>query len=849
MEGARLGIQILSFVAPAVLALVIAITAQGNWQEYLLFKHSEPFGQVDPLFHNDISFYVFKIPFLQVLQGMATTAALLALGLTAAAYSVSAVDEKTTRRRNTHIATLAAAFALTLSWGVWLGRYDLLYSDHGGFYGAGYTDLHANLPVASLQTVLLIAIAGLCLIAAKRPKPWLLPVMGLAAYVLVTVVGGAVYPSLLQRFRVVPNQLGAERDYIARDLEMTRQAFGLANVQVKTYMAGHDVDAKLLGENQSTIDNIRLWDWPQLGAVYTAKEALRKYYTFVLSDEVRRSGSEYNIDVDRYTIDGATRQVMLAARELNLDGLAEDAHTWQNTRMQYTHGYGIVMSPVNKVDADGLPEYFLHEIPVKSLKPELKLDVPQIYFGEMTNDYAFVKTKLEELDYPDEAGNKTTHYSGTGGVPLGGSLSRMMWSMRLHDTNMLFSGELTNESRILFRRDIRSRLRGLAPFLTWDEDPYLVLHGGRLAWIADGYTMTDRYPYSRPVAIQGNSRFPESVNYIRNSVKAVIDAYDGTTALYVFDEADPIIRTYQKVFPKLFQASSSMPAELRKHVRYPEGLFKIQRNVYARYHMTDPRDYYQREDLWSIPSDPTPDDSEISTGSVGQMKPYYVQMKLPAETNQEFILMSPFTPMATQNLSAWICARCDEPGYGQLIAYRFPKGITVNGPQQIIGQIKQNRDVSQFQTLVGQRGSRVIFGNLLAIPLGESLLYAVPVYVQASDAGAATIPEISQVILATGNRIVMRSRLPEAVAALAAAEGVTLPPTVTGGQPTNPQGTPPDQPKVENPPVAGTPLDRASQAYKKARQRQKEYEKALDELGAALEDLKKTGAPKGGVGQ
>jgi len=827
------------------LALVMGFLVGGNaathWSDYLLFTHGVTFGEADPVFGRDIGFYVFRLPMLSYLQSLL----LFALGFTAVAvaafyYADQGIDVLSTGRAivaphvRRHLLVLLAGVAFAIAWGQWLSRYELLFSDNKVFFGAGYADLHARLPGLTAQAAAMFVVGLLCLLVLRSERPFRAPVVGVIAWLALVVLTGGVWPSLVQRISVVPNQFGKERPFIARDIAATRKAYGLDKARVVQASPEMEVKADEVAQNRATIENVRLWDWPQLGAVYKAKEALATYYRFTLPPTSPVTVGEYNIDVDRYQIGGRMRQVMLAARELYTEDLPQQARTWQNERLVYTHGYGAVMSPVNRVDSDGLPEYFLSDIPVRSAVPEVEVKVPQIYYGELTTSYVFVGARQNEFDYPAKTGNQETRYAGTGGIPLGGALSRLAWSARLGDANMLLSTDLTPKSRILFRRNVRERVQTLVPVLNWDNDPYLVVHDGRLVWVIDGYTATHRYPYSRPYAIStGYGTVDQQFNYIRNAVKAVVDAYHGTVTLYVADPADPLIRTYQRLFPKLFTPLDAMPASLRAHLRYPEDLFRIQRDMYSTYHVEDPRVFYGKEDQWAVPDDPTIDE-ETATRS-RRMMPYYVVMRTPESDREEFLMMTPFTPLARPNLAAWMCAKCDPEDYGSIVVYRFPKGNGMNGPQNVMSQIKADPSVSQYQTLLGQRGSRVIYGNLLVIPIGQSLLFVVPLYVQAADAGIE-IPQIRQVIVVTGNRIAMRSTLESAIAALASGGPVTAEGPAPGSPPSG--AAPAASPTGA---AAGTPaqlLDRATAALRRARQSQQAYDRALQDLGAALEALR-----------
>ncbi len=826
-------------------AVVLAFLAGGNatthWSEYLQFTRSVPFGVRDPIFARDVGFYVFRLPFLSYLQGWllftfgasAAGALIIHYGERAADFMGGSLAALPAGVRQ-HLLGLFAVFAALWAWGHWLARYDILGANNGAFVGAGYTDVHARAPGQLIQTALMLLVSALCLANMRRGKPFALPMGGLAAWAAGSLIVAGLWPGFIQRFRVVPNQFSAEKAYIAHDIEFTRKAYGLDRVREQAIDGVDTLKREDLEQDAETIQNIRLWDWPQLGAVFEAKQALKTYYRFRLPAYASYTTGDFNIDVDRYALGGVNRQVMLAPREIYSDGIPTQARTWINLRLQYTHGYGAVMSPVNKVNSEGLPEYFMGQLPVETKWPELQLRRPEIYYGELPEGYVIVGTKQDELDYPSPKGNKLTRYAGKGGTRIGGAFNRLMWSVRLGDANMLLSSDLTPESKVLFRRNIRERVQTLAPFLNWDNDPYVVVHQGRLVWIMDGYTVTHRYPYARQTEVgMGAYAATQSFNYIRNSVKAVVDAYDGTVRLYAVDPEDPILRLWRRVFPRLVQSIDRMPAGLRSHLRYPEDLFRIQRDIYTIYHMSDPRAYYGKEDQWEVPSDPgaAAEDTD-QTGA--RMTPYYINVRLPGSDTTEFLLMTPFTPLRTQNLSGWMCAKCDPEDYGELLVYRYPKGTNVNGPQQIMAQISSQEEISQTVTLLGQRGSRVSWGNLLAIPVGRSILYALPLYVQAAASTAARIPEVTQVVLATGDRIVMEPTLEKAVAALSSTGPASASPGLIADQ----QSAPIRATTRGAQPAVGDPLERARDAYERARAQQKAYDRILDELGAALEELK-----------
>jgi uncharacterized membrane protein (UPF0182 family) len=830
----------LLLVAAIVLSVVVGANASSHWSEYLLFTRAGAFGQTDPLFGRDIGLYVFRLPFLGFIQGwtLATIVAGAAgvgiiysihRGLEMAAGGRPVLDASTRR----HFLSLAGLFAFVVAWMIFLSRYRLLSKENSLFHGAGYTDIHAVLPLIHISTFLMIVVGLLCFVS-MRGRSFAPVIGGLAVWALVSLVGGALYPGFVQRFTVIPNQFGKETEYLARSIAFTQRAYGLDKVVEKDLSGAGPISSADFTANRATVENVRLWDWPQLGAVYTNRQAVRPYYRFRLPAGVSRLGEDFNIDVDRYQVGGRLQQVMLGARELSTDGLPQDAQTWQNKRLQYTHGYGAVMSPVNEIDPEGLPRYYLSQIPVTASRPEVSVSQPDIYYGELASDYVFVGTSQKEFDYPAGDGNKETTYTGRGGAPIGGTLSRLAWSLRLADTNMLLTGDISDTTRVLFRRNIRDRVEALAPFLTWDNDPYLVVNSGKLVWLIDGYTSTDEFPYSRQSAFAGpDGEVP--FNYIRNSVKAVIDAYDGTVTLYQADALDPILRTWSHIFPGLIQPMQQMPSGLKAHLRYPEDLFRVQRDIYTIYHIKDPRTFYGKEDAWDVPNDPTP--SEGSDG--GKMEPYYVVMRLPDGQDEEFVMISPFTPRSKENMAAWMCAKCDPDDYGQLLVYRFPKGSNVNGPGQIMSLVKRNEAVSTFMTLQGQQGSKVIFGNLLVIPIGTELLYAMPVYVQATTSGSP-LPLISKVIVATGDRVVMQPRLDQAIAILAG----EAPSIASTGGPAGPKPASGTTTAAASPPGAtlrpGTPADllnRATTAYDRARLKQKEYNDSLDELGRALKEL------------
>ncbi|MGH9425526.1 MAG: UPF0182 family protein, partial [Terriglobia bacterium] len=642
----------------------------------------------------------------------------------------------------THLFFLIAIILLIKAGGYFLDTFSLLYSSSGAAFGASYADIYANLPALRILTFLAPVGAGLCLVQIYRPGVKYLFV-GLGTVALVHVLGLYLYPSFLQRFRVVPNEIDAERPFITRSIEFTRRAYGLDKIESKDFAANEQLTAADLKRNDATIKNIRLWEHRPLLATYAQLQEIRTYYKFV------------DVDNDRYIIDGASRQVMLSARELSHQHLP--SRIWINEHLTYTHGYGVVFGPVNQVTPEGLPEFFIKDIPPVSIGP-LKITRPEIYYGELANDYVFVKTKAQELDYPAGDQNIYTAYTGKGGVPVSSLWRKLLFSARYATLRIALSNDITRESRILYHRQIQERVKKIAPFITFDRDAYFVIaEGGRLFWIIDGYTTSDRYPYSEPSGRLGN--------YIRNSVKAVVDAYDGTVSFYLSNPEDPIILAYAKLFPGLLKPLDAMPESLRVHIRYPQDLFAVQARIYTTYHMQDPQVFYNKEDLLSIPRQAgEQQESDIgrmmgraaAPGTEREIDPYYTIMRLPDEKKEEFVLLLPFTPNKKDNMRAWLAARSDPPHYGKLIALDFPKAKLVYGPRQIDARIDQDASISQQLSLWNQRGSQVIRGSMLAIPIEKSLLYIQPLYLAAEK---GSLPELKRVIVAFGNQIAMEENL------------------------------------------------------------------------------------------
>ncbi len=739
-------------VTAAGIGFLFAQPARSMWLTALMSLNGVPFGQADPILGRDLGFFVYDLPWLQFLQGWLLWLILIALAGAFLIYIatywagqvVARVQVEGMRQAwlqlppaaERHLLVLGAVALLLFAWGYQLSIPRLLYSTSGAAYGAGYTDVHARLPVMHLLTAIVLLGAVILLVSMFVKVRWL-PYVAVGAWLLVAFLGGSIYPSLLQRFSVVPNEITREREYIAHTIAFTRAGFGLSDVVEAGFEVAEETPPLDLVANASTLKNIRLWDYRPLLRTYGQLQEIRLYYAF--SD----------VDVDRYQLGDDYRQVTMAVREIASDELPSNAQTWVNRHLVYTHGSGLVLSPVNEVVEEGLPNLWVRDIPPQSSYPELALTRPEIYYGELTNDYVVVNTKEKELDYPSGDQNVYATYEGEGGVVLDSLFKRLAYAVRLGSNQVALSDAITRESRLLWRRAITERVEAVAPFLAYDPDPYPVILDGRPVWLLDAYTVSERYPYSEPI---GTSYGP--INYIRNSVKVAMDAYDGTLAYYLVDPHDPVAATYAAIFPDLFQPVEEMDPALVAHWRYPEGKFRIQAAKYQTFHMTDPQVFYNQEDLWNWPE-------EVVTGERVRIEPYYVNMRLPGEAESEFVLMLPFTPSGKQNMVAWLYARNDSPNYGQLSVYKFPKQRLVYGPMQIESRIDQDPTISQQLSLWNQRGSQVLRGNLLVIPVDQAILYVEPIYLQAE---ASQLPELQRVIVAYGNRTAMAETLAEALA-------------------------------------------------------------------------------------
>jgi uncharacterized protein len=766
-----------------LVALLVASWELGNWSVILQFLYHLPYGANDPLYDKDIGFYLFSLPAYIAVKNWALLTLFVSALFAVMVYWVHGDIEYQAQRWSisptaiAHGSALLGCFLAVKAWSFYLDRYLLLYGDNGVVVGASYTDVHVELPILWLLVGLSV-VAALAAWANLWARTYRLPT---AAMLL--VFGGAfllsgVVPTLFQRLYVKPNELELERPYIERSIHLTREAYSFERIAAKPFPAEQNLTSRTLEANKATVENIRLWDWQPLADTYAQLQEIRTYYKL------------RDLDVDRYWLHGDYQSVMISARELKSSLLPPNAQTWVNLHVLFTHGNGAVMSPVTQKSAEGLPLLYLRDIPpVADGGPEIR--EPRIYYGQEKSEYVIVKGITPEFDYPKGKENVYAAYDGAGGIPLRGMVRKVIFAHHFNDMNLLLSNYITDDSRIMIRRNIQERVRTIAPFLSLDRDPYLVVSEGRMFWMQDVYTTSKYFPSAQPAP-------GLTLNYIRNSAKAVIDAYNGSVDFYLMDQTDPIAATYQRIFPGLFKPFAVMPPDLQKHIRYPEDLFLIQAQLYQTYHMAAADVFYNREDLWQFPRQPAGD-------GVSPMVPYYIVMRLPGETQAEFFIMIPMVPSRRDNMIAWLAARCDAPDYGKLIAYEFPKEKLVYGPFQIEARIHQNTEISQQISLWNQMGSRVIRGNLLVIPIENSILYVSPLYLRADQ---GHLPELKRVIAAYGEHVVMKETLAEALSALF---------IETGAAPATPD--------------AATETSGAGSAAKRAQE-------ALDRYNQAMEQLK-----------
>ncbi|MHB1390325.1 MAG: UPF0182 family membrane protein [Thermoleophilia bacterium] len=725
----------LGLLIPSIIA---ALAGAAGWEDFLKFVNRTDFGVADPVFNLDTGFYVFTLPLLQLLQSLVWWTLIFSL-LAAAAmhffdYAININEGKLSLSPHVkgHLSVIMGLIMMTLGASYLLKGYVLMFSPRGVVFGASYTDVHAQLPVLKFMAATAV-VAGIMFLVNIHFRGWKLPAAAIIIIIATGFFGGQVYPFIVQQYQVSPNELATEEPYIQHNIDFTRRAFDLNGIKDSPFTAADTLTAAQIQNNVNTISNVRLWDPRTLSDTYKQIQTIRPYYTF------------QDVDVDRYWFDGRLQQVMLSPREISVDGLDSRARTWQNEHLVYTHGYGVVMSPVAQISGEGLPQLIVKDIPPQSAFPELAVTQPAVYYGEKSNDYVIVRSDIQEFDYPKGDDNVYSTYDGSGGVPISNYLKRVAFSARFGSLKLLLSSAVNSDSRIMIHREIRDRVATIAPFLQLDNDPYSVLVDGRLFWIQDAYTTTANYPYSQPSA--------EGINYMRNSVKVVVDAFNGTVTFYVVDDTDPIIQTYGKIFPDLLTPGDQMPASLRAHLRYPEDLFKTQASMYTTYHMTDPKVFYNKEDQWNLPR-------QQAGTSTAPLDPYYVIMSLPGETSEEFMLMLPFTPGSRDNMIAWMAAKSDPGSYGQRLVFRFPKDKLVFGPTQIQSRFNQDPVISSQITLWSQSGSQVIFGNLLVIPIDQSILYVQPLYLRAER---SQIPELKRVLVSYGGKVSMEADLATAL--------------------------------------------------------------------------------------
>ncbi len=726
-----------TFVA-LFIAFIFSVGFYISWDDSLRFLWNVPFGETDPLFGRDIGFYLFQLPFWELIQTSLTILSFLVLAFLAIAYiftgllggSTGQGIQASSKVKN-HLKLNGAFWLAMLAWGFYLGRYNLLLRPDGLIFGAGYTHVNIELPTLWILTVLSLLLSVILLAGNWIRSNKIIPALG-ALIIIVMVLGRVVIPGAVQKFNVEPNELELERPFLEYNIEMTRLAFGLDQIREIEYQADDTLTISDIRNNQDAIDNIRLWDPRLLIQTYKQLQEIRSYYEF------------YSVDNDRYTIDGNVIQTMLSAREIART-LPSQSDTWVNRHMQYTHGFGLVMSPVTEATSQGEPRFLLRDIPPIPSSPDLRVTNPAIYYGENSRSYYIVNTDVPELHYPAGDENMYTHYSGQGGIQISSLFRKLLFAWELGDINFLLSDYIHEESRLQIYRSVQERINRITPFLQLDNDPYLVLNEGKLYWIQDAYTTSSYFPYSQ--------RHRSNVNYIRNSVKIVVDAYEGTVDYYMIDEQDPILQVYHTIFPDLFKSTAELPQGIDENFRYPQDLFEVQLEIYNRYHMTRPQVFYNQEDLWTRPN-------EKYAGQQMLMEPYYILARLPGEEELEFMLISPTTPENRDNMIGWMAAKSDPGSYGDLIVYKLPKDRLIYGPAQIEARIDQDPEISTQIALWDQRGSRVIRGNLMVIPIENSFLYVEPVFLLAEG---VDIPQLQRVIVAIGENIAMQPTMEGAI--------------------------------------------------------------------------------------
>ncbi|HEX6488929.1 MAG TPA: UPF0182 family protein [Candidatus Dormibacteraeota bacterium] len=745
--------RIAAAITAGLLALFFSLGAGSSWQTLALFTGASDSGVTDPVFHLDISFYLLRLPFYEAVLAWALALAFVALVVAGVfhAWRLGGFEPLLGGRALAHLSVLLGIAALLLGIRRWFDRYDLLSSHNGFVWGAGFADINARIPLATVGAVVAILLFLLLAVNARARRPGLVA-GAVGAWVVMSIISGA-YPGLVQRLQVQPAEQQVETPFIQREIAGTRAAYGLTSVGTQQFSGTSPLTPDEVAADQSTIQNLRLWDDRQLAATYDNLQTIRTYYNFP------------SINLDRYSINGVYQQVEIGPREVSFSQLPSSAQNWVNQRLKYTHGYGVAASQVSAVQGEGLPAYVVGDVPPTG---PLQISQPAIYFGQNTTDYVIAPSLSPEFDYPRGAADVYNHYQGTRGVSLSGALDRALWSMRLGDLNVLISDQVTSQSQVLFRRDINTRLNEIAPFLTFDSHPYIVDADGQLYWIADAYTSSDAYPYSQ-TEDTGFGNLSAGINYVRNSVKAVVNAYDGSVQFYVSAPNDPIIKAYERTFPSLFKPLSDMPGALRAHIRVPQDMFTMQADIYSTYHVTDPAVFFQREDVWAFAQEtPAPDAPPIT------LTPYYVLMRLPGESTPEYLQILPFTPNGKANMISWLAVRNDAPNYGQMVSFILPKDQVIFGPQQVSQRINEQATIARDFTLFNQAGSHVVQGNLLVVPVGNTFLYVEPVYLQATS--GSSLVELRKVILVDSQTVAYQDDLSTALAQLL---GQAPPPAAT----------------------------------------------------------------------
>lgn len=845
-------IKWIRLAAGIAIGLLAGLGASSSWQTFVLYLNRVPFGEEDPQFGRDVGFYVFELPFFNLILDWAWFAIVAALVVSLIAHyfhgsiqpeaGLSGISSGVMA----HISVLLGLLALVKAVQYYLGTFGLNFSSRGVVTGASYTDVNAQLPALRLLAIISI-ISAILFIANIRFRRLALPIAAVGIWVLFTLLAGAVWPAFVQRFSVIPQEASRERPYIERNIEATRLGYGL-DVQSRPFAGTDDIDAEALEANETLLSNVRVWDPDVLQRVYNQLQAITPFYTFP------------DVDIDRYEVDGETRQILLSGRELSVEDLTTDA-SWQNEHLIYTHGYGLAASLANESTVAGQPSLLVRDLPgtVTRDAPAFDLDQPGIYYGESYEDseYSIVNTQQDEIDYQGEGEEATvrSNYEGEGGVPMSSFLRKLAFAIRERDFNLVLSGDIQSDSRIMLYKNVRDRVRRAAPFLALDNDPYIVAADGGLKWILDGYTTTNFYPYSQrsdlasivqgaaPGALEGQA------NYVRNSVKIVVDAYDGTMDFHIIDDEDPLIEAWNKTFPDLF-TDEEPSEELRSHFRYPEDLLLVQSDLYRRYHVSDPQTFYSGNDEWAI--------AETSSTSETPVAPTYLLFSLPGETDEEFILTRPFTPRGRNNMNAILAARSDPENYGELLTLDFPSNSAIEGPAQINNLINQNEEISQQITLLSDRGSEIIFGSLVNLPIEDSILYVQPLFIEAASSatdttgttGGGGIPELQSVILVYGEQVVQGESFDEALAELFDLDTPEPPPEE--GEPTDEE--PPPEVDPGAPEDLRAVVDEAGRVYAEAQEALSNgdfeaYGRLIEELGTLLEQAEAlSGDSTGGQG-